>query len=456
MASVPVPWWRRLTPGHLILLIPWVGLVIGATSPIRDNSFLWHVRAGTLQLDLGRVLRTDPFSFTLQGAPWRTQSWLLELGYGLLERWTNGLGWVPVMLVVVGTLTFLLIGLSVHRRAGNLLVTGIVMVLFTWLGLAFQVPRPVLMSFLFLALLVVMVDHGITWAVPLVLWVWASVHGSWVLGIGYLGLEAFASRRSLKPVMRTLIASLITVSVTAHGVGVWEILLAFVRNRDALRLITEWAVPDILSVPYLPYALAIAALLVATAKGAVETRRLWLIVPFLLFGLTSGRSLFPAAIVLAPWIVWMPSARTDLAYPLPRRPEAVVNALIAVVILMAPLAVCAGVRWRIDSAAFPIHAARYLTEGRVWSDDTTGGFLIYAYWPEREVFIDDRAELYGAEFMREFVHANNGDPVWRNVFERHGIDQALVRRDSGIARALDDARWNVRYEDSTWALWVRS
>ena len=93
--ATAVPWWRRLTPGHLVLLVPWIGLVVGAASPIRDNSFLWHVRAGTLQLDLGHVLRTDPFSFTMQGAPWRTQSWLLELGYGLLERWTNGLGWVP-------------------------------------------------------------------------------------------------------------------------------------------------------------------------------------------------------------------------------------------------------------------------------------------------------------------------------------------------------------------------
>ncbi|HDH27285.1 MAG TPA: hypothetical protein ENH00_14005 [Actinobacteria bacterium] len=454
--ATAVPWWRRLTPGHLVLLVPWIGLVVGAASPIRDNSFLWHVRAGTLQLDLGHVLRTDPFSFTMQGAPWRTQSWLLELGYGLLERWTNGLGWVPVMLVVVGTLTFLLVALTVHRRARSLFVTGTAMAFFTWLGLAFQVPRPVLVSFLLLALLVVMVDRGVMWGVPLVLWAWASVHGSWVLGLGYVALEALASRRSWKPVVRTLVASLIGVSITAHGLGVWEILGAFFRSRDALRLITEWAVPDILSVPNLPYALGIVALLVATARGGIETRKLWLIVPFLLFGLTSERSLFPAAIVLVPWTVLAASARQDLVRLSPRRAEAVVNVVIAVVILVAPFAAFVGVPLGIDSATFPIQAARHLTEGRVWSDDQTGGFLIYAYWPEREVFIDDRAELYGAAFMRELVQTRNGDPVWRDVFEQQGIDQALARSDSGIGRALDGAGWDKAFEASTWAPWVGS
>ncbi len=167
MAKPPVPWWRRLTPRHLILLVPWIGLVVGAASPIRDNSFLWHVRAGTQQLDLGHVLRSDPFSFTMLGKPWRTQSWLIELGYGLLERWTGGLTWVPVLLVAVGALTLLLVGLAVHRRAGNLLVTGVVMALVTWLGLAFQVPRPVLLSFLMLAILVVILDRNVLWPVPI-------------------------------------------------------------------------------------------------------------------------------------------------------------------------------------------------------------------------------------------------------------------------------------------------
>ena len=50
------------------------------------------LRAGELQLEIGRVLTTDPFSFTAGGEAWRTQSWLAELGYAWLEDVTGVVG----------------------------------------------------------------------------------------------------------------------------------------------------------------------------------------------------------------------------------------------------------------------------------------------------------------------------------------------------------------------------
>ena len=75
----------RISPLHVGLAIPWIVAVIAGRLPIRDNSFLWHVRAGSLQIDQGSVLVADPFSFTRAGEAWRTQSWLLELGYARLD-----------------------------------------------------------------------------------------------------------------------------------------------------------------------------------------------------------------------------------------------------------------------------------------------------------------------------------------------------------------------------------
>ena len=66
-AAAPKP--RRYSIAQLALLVPWVALVIDAFAPIRDNSFLWHIRAGELQVEAGEVLTSDPFSFTMQGAP---------------------------------------------------------------------------------------------------------------------------------------------------------------------------------------------------------------------------------------------------------------------------------------------------------------------------------------------------------------------------------------------------
>ncbi|MGH8915100.1 MAG: hypothetical protein ACRDZM_11375, partial [Acidimicrobiia bacterium] len=97
---------RRFSLAHLILIVPWVALVIDAWAPIRDNSFLWHVRAGELQAVAGEVLVSDPFSFTMFGEPWLTQSWLAELLYAWGEsNW--GLGFVPPMMLLLSSITFL-------------------------------------------------------------------------------------------------------------------------------------------------------------------------------------------------------------------------------------------------------------------------------------------------------------------------------------------------------------
>ena len=78
-AAEPSP--RRFSLFHLILVVPWIAIVIDAFKPITDNSFLWHIRAGELQATSASVLTTDPFSFTMHGEHWLTQSWLAELAY---------------------------------------------------------------------------------------------------------------------------------------------------------------------------------------------------------------------------------------------------------------------------------------------------------------------------------------------------------------------------------------
>ena len=70
----------------------------------------------------------------------------------------------------------------------------------------------------------------------------------------------------------------------------------------------------------------------------------------------------------------------------------------------------------------------------MWHDDATGGYLIYVN--RLPVFIDDRAEMFGAEFFEEFVNTRRGTPTWRSAFDRYGIEQALVASDAGLAQVL--------------------
>ncbi|MDF1594465.1 MAG: hypothetical protein P1T08_00015 [Acidimicrobiia bacterium] len=357
------------------MLIPWVAIGIAAFQPIRDNSFLWHLRAGDLQLGAGEVIRSDPFSFTSGGAPWRTQSWLIELMYG----WLDGrfeLRFVPAWIAGCALLTVGATGIRMYRLGFNATRISAGMIGLTWLGGMYFVPRPVVASFALLALLILVTEMpGMRWSIPVLLWVWASSHGSFVLGIGYVALYAVAQRD--RRIVRPLTLASIVVSLTAHGWHAWEILWRFVSNRGALDFISEWAAPDPLSIGALPFFAGIIALIYQAIKGRVPVGDLWIIGPFLLFGLTSLRALFPAMIVLVPWMV--PAIRSRERSNGSASPIVVLIA--AGLILALPFAAFRG-PVEIDDQTFPVAALDYLANGPAFHDDAVGGYLIYAGGPD--------------------------------------------------------------------------
>jgi hypothetical protein len=431
----------------LYLLVPWIALVGKALRPIRDNSFLWHIEAGAMQSEFGSVLREDPFSFTFHGEPWRTQSWLVELGYSWMHV-RFGLWFVPIWIVALGCILLMAIGIRAYARSeGSILATAGVLVAVSWMGLAFLAPRPVLVSFAALSLIAVASEHrALGWVTPILFWIWAASHGSFVLGIGYLILQWLRTRDRRFGTL--VVFSTVAATLTAHGINVWTVLWSFLRNRDALEVIQEWAPPEILHVAMWPYAVITILLLVQVARQTITLADLWVVGPFLIFGLTSQRALFLAALVLAPWAVGRPSVER----PSESRTSSSLLAVGAAGIFLALLPFALSpLRPQLDEEFFPVAAAAYLTEERAFHDGATGGFLIYA-GGGRRVLVDDRAELYGREFFDRAIEARSGAAGWKSFFDEHGISQALVKVDDGAVEALAEAGWIRHYADESFVL----
>jgi len=431
----------RLRVIHIAPAVPLFIIAFLAARPIRDNSFLWHIRAGTLQLDSQSVISADPFSFTRGGESWRTQSWLVELAYGTLERSFTSLAWVNWMVLTVGAVTAGLIALLIYRSVRSPIVVGVGLVLMIWLGGPFLQPRPVLFSFLLLAALVLVLTEPerLGWLVVPIIWIWASVHGSWVIGGAYVVLEWIRSRdQRLFPIGLVALGSTI---MTAHGLGTWQIVIDFFQSRDALALMEEWLPPDFGDIVQAPYLILVAAILVAAIGGKITGRDLIVILPFLLFGLTSRRTVYPAAIVLVPWAA--------LAIPAVSIPRSSMHPRIVGVVLIGVLAgamlpMFASRLGELDSERFPGESEQALIASRnVFHDDGVGGFLIYAEWPDRLVYIDDRAELYGADGLAEFTRVTSG--IYTEVFDRYGFDAALTRPEWPLTDRLRADDWEEVY-----------
>jgi hypothetical protein len=444
----------KLRITHLRFMVPFLIIAWRAGLPVGDNSFLWHVRAGTEQLAMGRVLTTDPFSFTANGLPWRSQSWLIELGYGWLERMTGGIQWVPALKLVAMALTVALLGLVVFRVVGrNHLLTLAALLVIVWQAAPSVIPRPALIGYVFLALVIAFTftERRPLWLLPPLFWVWASIHGTYPVGLGLLLLDA-VRRRSQRQGVAVAIAGLATLA-TAHGIGAWWIVLQFFKSRGALDLIGEWQPPSFTDPFVLPFFLAVVGIIVAAIAGRVHRRDLWIVVPFLFFGLTASRNVWPAFMVLVPFAA--------AAFPLRGATKerdggemVVVNWGIAVVLVVAAVVIVAK-PVQLSESRFPSDAAlAALDEGRVFNGSVEGGYLIYADWPRHQVFIDDRAELYGAEGFERFQNIRTGVDV-EETFSALDIQQVLARRDWPLVGYLELLGWEYRYQDDYFVVMAR-
>jgi hypothetical protein len=288
-----------------------------------------------------------------------------------------------------------------------------------WLTIGYFTPRPVLFSLALLAVLLIAADdQRLRWALPLVMWLWASVHGGFIVGLGYLALDGLR-RRDRNRLVDIGAATAVTF-LTAHGWGTWQVVLKFLRSSGELDLIVEWLTPDLFSIEHFPFALAVVAMLVGAINGRIIKRDLWVVIPFLLFAFTANRSVPIAALVLAPWFV-SGLARASRPGSQVNARQSAFNAGVIVAVVVVPWLV--PLEGGLDQELFAVQAISHLEPGRAFHDDAVGGYLIYEQWPERLVYIDDRAELYGDDFA-DFVDARGAVPGWRYVFARYGLSQA--------------------------------
>ncbi|MGH8912383.1 MAG: hypothetical protein ACRDVD_07715 [Acidimicrobiia bacterium] len=428
---------HRFTIWHAALLLPWAVAAVGFRRTFNDNSYLWHVRAGDLQIDLGSVVTSDPFSFTMGGAAWRTQSWLAELSYSLLDSW-QGLDAAPWITTTMAVLMFIFLGLYAFGKSKSLPSVVLYLVATAIITAGFLNPRPVIFSFpLFAAVVVADDDRRLRWAVPVLMWLWASMHGSFVIGLAFLALRMLGRGIRRRRLLELVLVGVPTL-LTAHGWGVVDMLLDFVRNRDALDQMSEWASPDLLAPPFIPLLAGFLILVWLGTRNEIRRGDWWLLVPFVALAVSANRAVPPAWIGLTPLLARfrLPLGASSIGSP--------VAAGLALLLFVGPFLIPS--EEQVDLVRFPVEAATHLQSDRVFHDDATGGWLIYTQWPERKVYIDDRAELFG-EGIVDLVEIRAGVGDWEAEFMDYGIDEVLLPVDVPLVQILEAKGWGTGYED---------
>ncbi|HEX6309319.1 MAG TPA: hypothetical protein VFZ69_14080 [Longimicrobiales bacterium] len=496
--------WLLPGPGQLIWILAFTAaLAVGPLMMNADGDLGRHITIGNRILSSGSIPVHDVFSFTRYGDALTPHEWLAQVALAASHR-VLGLDGPVMLTALLIALTFALVFRRVKRSGALLLTGGAVTVLALFTSSIHWLTRPHVFTFLFMALWLDTLDairrepRRAWWRLPLIMLLWANVHGAFIAGFMTLLLygigvawDRFWEPRATAPLPRGYAFWLLVGAATAlaaslinpAGIELWRTSVGYLGNDFLVNHTREYLSPDFHNVRVWPFA-AMAGLfflLLGTARRRIGTEHVLLAGAWLLMALYSVRNVPLFAIVAA-----APLARLASDWIEAHRRRTVVNewwvriehrlratdgtlrgvvwplAVLAFLLLFyrggATLAF-GGTRNAFDARFFPVAAVEWMERERIEGNGFNffpwGGYLLYRTWPERRVFIDGQTDFYGEELTREYGRVLAAASGWQDVLAAYDVSWVLVPPGEPVAAALHTSRdWRPVYEDGTAVLFT--
>lgn len=487
-----VLWESGLFAGVILLLI-----AVAPSGLFQDPGTFWHTRNGQLILESHQVPHQDTFSYSRQGEPWASQSWLCELAMAGCFR----LGGWDLQLVVTAVLlaaTFAWCSRQFIRRG----LAGIISSLLVMIAFASAAPhfhiRPSTVSLPFMvalcSLMLSVESHASSlrrlWLLPPLFIAWTNIHAAALGGVatfllvgsgwwlfGWFGMASpirtAAKRLELVGIAAACVGS---VLVNPYGLGLPQLWLAILRLPLSEFVMEHAPLTSDPATAIFP-ALLVAIYLLALLSVPGRSRRATWLLPLVWFALAWSCSrhvaLF-AVIFLTVFADLLPHSRlaswlarrgffqesNHLSTAFPRRTQRAIYAAVFLATLGIALPFAAPTPGKSTTAAdsvlarsdWPMELLPALqtiqqpdpNSIRILNDGLYGGFLIF-YTPGLHVLIDDRFELFGETFLRRYLQLfTPGAPAYPEWDAQYHFTHALLQRETPIAqRLLLDPEWQA-------------
>jgi hypothetical protein len=437
-----------------------------------DGDTNWHVGAGKWILAHHTVPTTDPFSFTFAGKPWVAHEWGSEV---LMALAYQALGWSGVVLFigVCAGLAFAMISAELRLWLGP--VGQVVALVLTFCVLEpFLYARPHIIATPVLVFWTrqLLAARRAGKAPPLelapLMILWANLHASFIFGLAIIGpfaLEALILQKDkLRVVWTWGLFGVVSAALSlATPQGFAGIAFPFmVLGMKVLPSILEWRGANFQDLSLFEGAL-LATLFLGLWRGVrVPVLRLLLLVALVHMALQHVRQQAVLA-ALAPLLLAEPfghalhplRAGTRIALPTAWKPAWRIPSVVVAAGLAIVVAGVAGVRLaiplvRVDNPNVPVsamaHVPAALLHQHVFNEYAFGGYLIFK---NVKPFIDGRADMYGDNFVNEYLAiASGAEPDVDDAFKRYDIRWTILSPREGLVAELDKRPgWRRLYAD---------
>lgn len=246
----------------------WLLLILNFVFPLAiisntlDGDFGWHLRFGQDIQTEASFPYLDTYTYTKYGQPWINHEWGGD--WFFYQIYTHlGYFWINVVVALAGALAFWIIGKAFFKKPG---------VSFLFFALVCQLaayhifsPRLAMFSQLFAALIILIIEKysyrpRALYFIPLILWLWSALHGSWILGFIiiniYLGCALLPyivgkkyqkyfneEKKSLTFIYKLIGIQLIgatLITINPYGIKIWQEILQYFGQNYYKAHISEW------------------------------------------------------------------------------------------------------------------------------------------------------------------------------------------------------------------------
>ncbi len=441
------------------------GPMVSGSELTQDPDLWWHLANARSLCTTHHLMRVDPYSFTVHGQSWINPEWLAEVPYWLGYA-AFGLMGVHLVALFAFCANLLFVYFRCSSVSGHKAAAFWTAVLGFFLMTVNGGARTIGIAYLALNMEMAILEAAqrgnkrVLWLLPPLFCLWINLHGSWIIGLGFLGLyilcglfelkvgvfeqEAFllADRNRLFLVFLASAAALLVNPYTWQLV--WNPFDMLLNQKVMLAIMTEWAP---LSMASSTGKAAAVFLVLLVAANCVRGRK-WQIFELAFvffawyFAFAHQRFAFLACIVTAPWLA------ADLARAFfPAANEKTIPAVNALFVAGAIAAVAyllpsASMLQKEMSSHYPLESiAAIQPSWRTFNDYGLCGMMMFNGKP---TFVDSRNDIFEHNgVLQKFLEIQNiQEPL--KLMDSYRLDHALIHAGSPLAYVLEHAPgWRV-------------
>ena len=449
---------------------------------IADLDFWWHLETGEQIVRTGSIPREDLFSYTAPGREYIDHEWLFQLlQYAIFVL--AGPAGIAISKSLVVAVTLTVAGWYALRRGAGLMAAIGFVCLAVAGGINRIIERPEIFSVLFAVLMYVLLDEYVRGGnrrflipIPLIAALWANVHAAVIVGIviqlAFAAAMVLENRSRFVAVAATAFASTVMCLLNPFGIRVLTVPFELTRIIESGLLDNrEWRAPTFAGTPvfFLTFVMAVVLLVFAARERRWRSIFVALFLGYISLRYVRNVNLFCTFVPLL--------TAPDMA----RLKRPAKGALLA----FGVIALAVMLTWRYPfqrgfgiASYFPDGIAEFVEKrnlrGAMMNSYGFGGYLAWALYPDRRIFIDGRNEVF-LPLLEKLAAAKADSRAWTALLREYDIQYALfeyvddldrvttIGRDGRVttsfapvtATRFPRSRWALVYFDDDGMIFVR-